>query len=750
MLNILKKKSFWYAVATLLVTFAGYLIYLNHVIVTRFEARRWNLPSRVYSDSFPLYNGQTVTVREMNDRLTHLGYRKTSAAPNQPGQYQQEGPVFEIYLHDFDYPHEKFTGFPISFQINGNHVYALKNAKTGESLSLARLEPELIASIFDEKMEDRTFVPLNQIPDTLVQGVILIEDERFYSHFGIDPIGIARALLANLVRGRVTQGGSTITQQMVKNFFLTHERTLARKINEIFMALIIEQRYSKEEILEMYLNEIYFGQRGPASVTGVQEAARLYFSKDVSQLTPDEAALLAALIKSPGLYSPFKHPERARKRRDVVIHRLFEHKVINKAVRDAALSRPLPKKPAAVKQGHAPYFIDFVKAQLKENFPENVLNAEGLRIFTTLDMYLQRTAEKAVTTWLTELETQRSFLRKNAAKKKFLEGALVALQPQTGFIRAYVGGRDYSKNQFDLIANAERQPGSTFKPFVYLTALDPDGKEKPFTLSSLLEDNPLSVKTGTKTYRPKNYDNEFHGSVPLRTALEKSFNVATVWLSLQVGLKNVIDTARRAGITARLEPYPSLGLGAFEVTPLELAEAYTIFPNNGTRSQPLAIRRVITPQGAILERKSLTIKREFAPEVIYLMNSVLEGVLNSGTGRSARARGFSKTAAGKTGTTSGYRDAWFVGYTPDLLALVWVGYKDHGKTNLSGASGALPIWTRFMVTATAGQPDQPFKPAEDIIRVPIDRKTGRLYQRHCAALAYEYFIEGTEPTEYCR
>lgn len=750
MLKFLKKKSFWRILGILFLLFLAYLVYLHHVIVSRFESRRWNLPSRVYADSYPLYNGQTVTTAEMNNRLLYLGYRKKNAEPKFPGQYQLSRTQYKIYLHDFDYPHEKFKGFPIAFQINGSRIYDLKNLTTGESLSLSKLEPELITSIFDEKMEDRTFVALDKIPDTLIQSVILIEDERFYSHYGIDPIGIARAFLTNFIKGRLVQGGSTLTQQMVKNFFLTHERTLVRKINEMLMAMIIELRYSKKEILEVYLNEIYFGQRGNASVTGVQEASRLYFSKNVSQLTPDESALIAAMIKAPGLYSPFRKPKKATSRRNLILKRLSDHKVISKQEYEQANSRPLPTRTKQMNKTRATYFVDFLKKQIKKGYPQDILSSEGLRIFTTLDMYLQRKAKKAVVDWLNHLENQRAFLKKNTKKNKFLEGALIAIQPKTGFIRAYVGGRDYAKNQFDIISSAKRQPGSTFKPFVYLTAMNPQENKDPFTLSSILDDNPLTIKSSSGKYRPNNYDKKFHGNVSLRKALEMSYNVATVWLSMQVGLDKIVKTATSAGMSKNLKPYPSLGLGAFEVTPLEMTTAYTVFPNNGIQSKPLAIRRIVTPEGKILEKKSFEMKKIFPHDVIFLMNKALEGVMNNGTGRSARARGFSKTAAGKTGTTSEYKDSWFVGYTPDLLSLVWVGYKDNSTTNLSGASGALPIWTKFMIAATNGKPNYDFKPTKNIVIVPIDKATGLLYRRRCGQASEEYFIEGTEPTDYCR
>lgn len=745
--KINRKWGKYFVIAFLLL--GAYLLYLDRLIVNRFETRRWNLPSRIYSDAFPLYNNKEVSANELQDRLTHLGYHQISDTPAHFGEYRQNGNSFEIFLHSFDYPHENFQGYPISFQIEDNHIMRLEKLKGGENIKLVNLEPELIASIFDEKMEDRTFVSIKDIPETLIKAVILIEDERFYSHFGVDPIGIARAFVTNVLHVRLMQGGSTLTQQMVKNFFLTQDRTLARKINEMFMALLVEMRYSKQDILEVYLNEIYFGQRGNVSVTGVEEASQLYFSKHVGQLTIDECALLAALIRSPGLYSPFNKPESALSRRNLVLDRLTENKVIIKKDYEDAKGRPLPKRQPVTKSSRPTYFVDYVQQQLKDQFSQDILSSEGLRIFTTLDMHLQRAARKSVKTWLNKLETQRDALKKNAAAGKYLEGALIALQPKTGFIRAYVGGRDYTKSQFDILSLAYRQPGSTFKPFVYLAALDPNLNQKPFTLSSFLNDNPLVVKTGAGNWKPQNYDKKFHGDVPLRQALAHSYNVATAWLAQQVGLEKIVDLAQKAGMSDTLKPYASLALGAFEVRPIDMAQAYTIFSNAGVRSQPIAIRRVVTAKGEVLEKKSMNMEEVCSPDAIYLTNKALEGVFDYGTAASARTLGFNKIAAGKTGTTSDYKDSWFVGFTPDLLALSWVGYTDNSATNLSGATGALPIWTDFMKTALDSKSDRDFKPTDKIIIVPIDKNTGLVGKKSCGEMNDEYFIEGTEPKEYC-
>ena len=733
----------------LLLVLTGYLFYLYHEITLKFEYHKWNLPSRVYSDTFPLYPGRQVILKDIKEKLHYLGYLPVRRAPDYHGEYRINGDSLEVYLHRFEYPQEVFEGYPIAFSLLDDRVQDLIRTDTDEPLRLTRLEPELIASLFDEDLEDRTFVSLDEIPEDLVQGVVAVEDERFFSHWGLDPIGIARAFLANIKAGRIVQGGSTLTQQLVKNFFLHPKKSLIRKMNEALMALMMELRYSKDEILEAYLNEIYLGQRGAASIAGVAEASLFYFSKDVRQLSVAECALLAGMIRSPGYYSPFNHPKRTTARRNFVLKKLLERKLILPPEYKQASKASLPKQRKRRALTRAPFFVDYVQKRLKENFPSDKLRSEGLRIFTTLDMNYQRAAEASLTTWLDKLERDYPFLKKRAAAGQHLEAGFVAMQPQTGYIRAYVGGRNYQKVQFDHISDAHRQPGSAFKPFVFLTALDPTRGPEPYTLASLIPDESFHVKAGGQDWSPSNYDKKEHGLVRLRTALEHSYNIATARLALDIGLEHVIYTARQAGIQSPLEEFPALSLGAFEVRPLELASAYTIFPNQGVRTEPVAIRQVVTPEGEVLEKKDFEMKRVFSEDAIYLMNRVLAGVIDEGTGRRARAMGLVGIAAGKTGTTSDYRDAWFVGYTPDLLGLSWVGYDDNSKTNLSGSTAALPIWTEFMKKATAGRHYRDFTATPRIVVVSVDKKTGLLSKASCGPAIDEYFIEGTYPRTLC-
>jgi penicillin-binding protein 1B len=725
-----------------------YLFALDYRIRTKFESHRWNLPSRVYSDSLRLYPGQRFNPFVIEQELTRRSYKRVTAMPKAVGEFFRKGNALFVYLHNFSYPGDDFTGFPVSLQFSDDRLQSIKkeDSENAEEMKTLRLEPVLIGSIFDEKMEDRTLVTLAQIPQELTQAVVAMEDERFYSHHGVDPLGILRALLTDILHMRAVQGGSTLTQQLVKNYFLTSKKTLFRKGNEMLMSLLLEFRYNKDEILEAYLNEIYFGQRGPVSVTGVEEASKLYFSKDVSRLSLAESALLAGMIRSPGEYSPFKNITKSYDRRNFVLKTMLDKKLITQEEFEEAKKEKIVLPPSNLRFLQAPFFIDFVQGELKENFPSETLKSEGLRIFTTLDMQAQEVAEMAVQQRLDELEQGKPKLAKWRSQGKILEGLLLAMQPQTGAIRAFVGGRDYSLSQFNRVTLAHRQPGSAFKPFVYLTALSSPG----YTLASTIDDTSFSVPMAGKDWKPENYDKTEHGTVTLRQALEQSYNIATVKLAMAVGLDNVAAKARAAGIESPLEPYPSLALGAFEVTPLELLRAYTIFPNQGTRAEPIAITSVVTREGVVLERKGFKFQKVIEPEFAYLMNNALRGVLDRGTASSSRSLGFTGLAAGKTGTTSDYKDSWFVGYTPDLLALAWVGYDDGTPTGLSGASGALPIWTQFMSQIDPPGASRDDFPANDKITLVKISRSGKLYKSSCGESFEEVFLKGTEPKEYCK
>ncbi|MBI3302038.1 MAG: PBP1A family penicillin-binding protein, partial [Deltaproteobacteria bacterium] len=571
-----------------------------------------------------------------------------------------------------------------------------------------------------------------------------------FEHEGIDLWRIVGAGWANLLAGRAVQGGSTLTQQLVKNFFLSREKTMGRKLVEICMAIIVENHYSKLEILENYLNEIYLGQRGAKSIFGMWEAARFYFGKEPRDLTLGEMAVLAGMVKAPNRYAPTRHPEMTLQRRNYVLQRMLELGDITQEEFQAALQELVGSRNLPPDVNGAPYFADMVREELKENYPDVVLTTAGLQIFTSLDMRLQRIAQEVVRKGLDELEAAHPRLRRTKPEDR-LQACLIAIQPQTGEIRAMVGGRDYQASQFNRVTQAHRQPGSVFKPIVYLTALAAEREEREgrFLPTSLVEDAPFTWFYEDKEWSPGNYKDEYLGTVTLRRALENSLNAATARIAQQVGIEPIRQTARRLGFVSPLPPYPSLVLGSAEVTPFEVAVAFSTLANQGLRVTPLTIKRVSNQDGETLERRAVQVEQAIPPEDAYLLTHLLEGVIERGTGRGARQKGFERPAAGKTGTTNDFGDAWFVGYTPDLLTVVWVGFDHREPLKLSGAQAALPIWTEFMKRATAGRPVSGFTPPPGIVLVPIDRLTGFRATPYCPTVIEEAFYAGEEPTLPC-
>lgn len=731
-----------------LVILGAYTYKLSQEVEQKFSlSHKWDIPSKIYSDAAYYYPGISIKQARLSEKLGRLGYRNTGAKINGPGDYAITPEHIEIYLHDFDYPLEEFKGYPVKIKLQDGIISEIIRSETGETVPALKLEPELVATIFGDQMEDRTLVTLKEAPQHLLEAIIVVEDERFFKHRGIDYIAILRAAVKDIAARKIVQGGSTLTQQLVKNYFLTSKKSMIRKLQEAIIALILESKHSKEEILEAYINEIYLGQRGSSSVSGVGEASKLYFAKNVDQLTLGESALLAGMIRGPNSYNPFSRKEKARERRDLVLGKLYEEKLITKEAYKNALAEQIITPSRPTKTNMAPYFMDFVKMQLADLYSDDILKKEGLKIFTTLDMTHQLIAEQVVKEEIDRLEKDYASVLPKGHEEP-LQGALVSIHPQTGFIRAMVGGRSYNDTQFNHISQAVRQPGSTFKPFVYLTAFDPKRTSNLYAPTSKIDDTTFSVTAGGENWTPKNYDKTEHGEVTLRTALTHSYNIAAARLGLNVGLDAVVNTARDCGITSDLQAVPSVSLGSFEVTPLEMAAAYTIFPNGGIRAEPISIIHVVTKEGEILERKNIEMKRIFDPEPVYLTTSILKDVIDRGTGAGARRFGFNGIAAGKTGTTSSYRDAWFVGFTPNYLALAWVGYDDNTTTNMSGGRAALPIWAKFMKEAV-GDNKEDFPIPKGIILVKIDPSTGLLSSSSCPGGSFEPFIEGTEPNELC-
>lgn len=743
--------------------FVVYIQYLTKVVTEKFSGPKWDIPSKVFSDSFQLYPGMHLSLQDLKEKLERLGYQEVSDQVSRSGEFQihtesqdKNADVisWDIYLNDFVYPSKVFKGFPISLEIEDVILTRISHTKENndskEDLFLIELEPELIAEFFQDNREQREIVKLDAIPPFLLNAIIAIEDARFLEHAGIDPKGILRAFYANLKARSIVQGGSTITQQLVKNFFLTHKKSLIRKINEAIMAVIIESRYSKDEILEAYVNEVYMGQKGFAGIYGVSEGARFYFSKPLKDLSLAESAMLAGIIRGPGVFSPFKNKKLAMERRNLVLKKMLEINIILSKEYLLALQEPIRIKKITPVSNPAPYFVDFVKKELLENYSEKVLNTQGLKIFTTLDVSLQIFADQALKTTLQALETQFPYL-KSELPANFLQGAFMAIQPQTGYIKVMIGGRDYNESQFNRISQAYRQVGSLFKPVVFLTAFTTE-KEK-YTLTHWLSNEPFKLTYGSHIWEPSNYESakpEVKTPVTIREALERSINIPTARLATEIGAKKIAAIAKHMGIQSPLPIVPSLALGSASITPLEMATVYSVLANNGLKANPISIKDVMDPDGQVLEKKLIDIKKVAAPEAVFLVTYALQGALNQGTGRGVRSLGFNQAfAAGKTGTTNEYMDAWFAGYTPDLVGVAWIGFDKEKKVGLTGAQAALPVWARFMIKAIQNKPVLEFLVPENIVFKDIDPETGQLFSKKCPTVFKEAFIKGTEPAIIC-
>ena len=729
------------------VAFLGFTGYTYVVITKKFDsATRWDLPSRVYSDATPIVPGLRFARAILEPKLNHVGYHEVKKRVENPGEYRYVGDDLEIFLNNFEYPDMEFHAMPVLVETDGGTVRSIKRLTDGITLRGARIEPELITSIYDNEMEDRVPVTLDSIPKVLVDAVLATEDKGFYQHEGISIRGILRALIQDIRTKSLGVGGSTITQQLVKNLYLTHERTFRRKGQEALMAVLLEMRYSKEEILEAYMNEIYLGQNGSVQIVGVEQASQVYFGKKVTYLTLSEAATLAGIIRSPNVLSPLKYPERAKPRRDTVLGLMRDQQRISEREYLETVASPLKVTRFPKTSRSAPFFVDLVLKQLRETYPETQLKTEGLRIFTTLDTIMQRSAEAALDDGIGALGKKYKHIRNSQTP---LEGVVVTVQPGTGYVKALVGGRNYSKTQFNRAIQARRQPGSLFKPFVYLSAMDPARGGQALTASTVLDDSPISVQAGAAVWRPQNYDNRFHGRVTVREALAHSYNIPAVRAAIDAGMPNVIKTANSIGVESRLEPCPSISLGSFEVTPLEIAFAYSVFANLGVKAEPVSILAVVTRDGKLLETRNAKMKRVAPASVTYVMNDILKDVFRYGTAGRARSLGFQHEYAAKTGTTNNYRDAWIIGYSPRILSLVWIGFDDGHSVRLAGGDACLPIWAKHMNRIDGLIADVDWKRPEDVTQREIDPQSGLLATPYCPTSRTESYVAGTEPESVC-
>jgi penicillin-binding protein 1B len=716
------------------------LVSYTTVQLSRFERADARRTTLVYALPQALAPGLSVKRIELPTALGKLRYTEVKSTPTAPGQFFRGANTWDIYLRGHPAPNESAPRL-IRLEMRGERIARVTQG--GRDVGAAALEPEVLTTVGDRPGEAYRPVRLADVPPVLIQAVLAAEDHRFFDHAGVDIRGLLRAAWTNLRGGRVLQGGSTITQQLVKNRLLGPQRTFARKINEAWLSSMVEWRYPKERILEAYLNEIYLGQRGPLAIRGVGAAARSFFGKEPHQVSLDEAALLAGLTRAPNLYSPASNPQRARERRNVVLARMHELGMISEADLRAAQAHQLAVKPTPGQ--FAAYFTDYLRREIEEIGANDVSDFPGGRVYSSLDVTLQRFAEAAVARGLDRLESRFPRLRRPNGER--LQAVLIAMDPHTGQVRALVGGRDYQASQFNRAIFARRQPGSAFKPFVYLAALSPERQRSVYTAASVVEDSPITLVVNRDPWAPRNYEDRYEGQVTVRRAFERSLNSAAVRVAQGAGFPVIVDTARALGIESPLAPVPALALGAFEVTPLELVRAYVPFANSGVRPRsPGALVAAVDGNGRDLDLDSPAAEAPISPAEAYLLTSLLEGVVTSGTGAPARSLGVPGALAGKTGTTNDGRDAWFVGYSPTLLTLVWVGFDNNEAHGLSGSEGALPIWADFMKQALELYPTvTAFTVPAGITFADIDVTNGKLANRYCPAVARETFLTGTEP-----
>jgi penicillin-binding protein 1B len=668
---------------------ATYILWLDYRIHTEFEGRKWTIPARVYARPLDIYIGQIDATGQIDRSLRVNNYRP-GAGMSEPGQYRRLPDGYEIYLRAFDYWDGHVAAERYRIEIADGVVSAISVPETGESVPVLRLEPELIGKIYPDHNEDRTLLGPEDVPPFLINALIAVEDRQFYRHFGLDLRGIARAFWINFTRAEVTQGGSTLTQQLVKNFFLTQERTLSRKLNEMIMAMLLERRYSKDEILLAYLNEVYLGQDGARGVHGFGGAAEFYFNKPLSELRDDQLALLAGMVRGASVYNPRRHPERALSRRNLVLQVMADQAYINAGTASELQQQPLDVPAESGGAGSKyPAFLELARRQLLVDYRPDDLKNEGLRIHTTLDPAIQDKLDVVVGKRVSSLEQQRKL------KDGTLESATVVVRPVKGEVVAISAGRNPQMTGFNHALDARRPIGSLVKPFIYLTALSDPGR---YNLISAVDDSAIRLKQADGSlWQPENYDKKLHGSVSLVEALVNSYNLATINTGMQTGIEKVISTLERAGVATKMNPYPSLLLGAVELSPLDVAQIYQTLANGGYRVTLNAIQEVMDSEGKPLQRHQLNIEQALDPDPVFLVNYLLSRVADMGTARQlARYPGLQLPLAVKTGTTNESRDSWFAGFGEDLLTVTWLGRDDNGPTPFTGASGAMQIWADIM------------------------------------------------------
>ena len=729
----------------LLAVFGYYYVVLSRMIDARIQGNMTRIDPRVFARPFSIHRGQSASPRALVDRLNELGYTNRARAES---------------AGEFTIGRDAIVIIPREGPRKGQLIrvaFGARSSKTKETTAVdyievpaakaklddLTLDTPLITALVTSGREKRRDTPLQSIPQHMVQAVLAIEDRRFYDHVGVDPIGIAGAVWEYMSgRRSYLRGASTLTQQMIKNTFFTHGWSPKRKVLEQFMAVILERRLTKDQVLELYLNDVWLAQRGSFAVKGVAEGSRLFFGKHISNVSLAEAAMIAGVIQSPPRHSPFDHPDDAKERRNVVLRAMADAGFISAEAADRACKEPVVVVARAL-ESEAPYFVDYISQELQDKYGA-VANA--VDAYTTLDLHLQKIASDAVRDGLTRVD---ELLAKR--KRQKAQAALIAIDPRTGDVLALVGGRSYNQSQYNRVISARRQPGSVFKPFVYLAAFEhaiADGRTD-LTPATIVIDEPTSFTFNDQKWDPGNYEGEYDGPVTLRRALALSRNIATIKVAETTGYGEVAALWRKVGTAASPRAYPAIALGVFEATPFEIASAYTVFPNGGTMRPLKTITRLVSG-GQDVQLRTQAPKTIARKDTTFLVTNMMRSVLNEGTGAGARASGFSQDAAAKSGTTNDLRDAWFVGFTPELLTVVWVGLDDNDKLGLSGSQAALPIWTAFMTRALAGRESPTFQAPDGVGFVEIDRDTGLLAGPTCPRVFSEAFIQGTEPKETCQ
>ncbi len=717
-----------------LILLSAYVVWLDFRIRDEFEGTRWAVPARVFARPLELTPGAPFTADAIEAELKLAGYRRVRSA-FRPASFERDGGRVRLVTREFRFPDGTAPSRRVTVSVSGGRIAAVE--VDGEPRPRVRVDPAEIARVYPAHREDRVLLRLDDVPAAFLAILLEVEDRRFYEHLGIDPLAILRAAWANLRAGRAVQGGSTLTQQLAKNFFLSPERTITRKLNEALIALLLEWRYSKHELLEGYLNEVFLGQQGAYAIHGFGRAAHYYFGRALADLDLDEMALLAGMVRGPSYYDPRRRPERAKRRRNRVIDLLEARGVAGAGAAQRARSESLgvTRRPPPA-SAPFPAFVDLVRRQLRRDYPGEVLRSEGLRILTTLDPTVQRAAESA-------LDQSMPFLaRRSRIASGELQAAIAVTDARSGEVLSIVGGRDPRGTGFNRALDAVRPVGSVVKPAVYLAALT----EPRFHLASFVRDDPVRVDGPRGPWRPRNHDGRSHGAVFLRDALVHSYNLATVRLGLDVGLERIRDTIRALGVSRPFATYPAMLLGTIELAPIEVNAMYQSLATGGLRLPLRAIRGVTDRHGRPLGRYPERSTRVADGRAVFLVTHALHGVLSEGTGRRARALlGRDQRLAGKTGTTGGLRDSWFAGYGADRVAVVWIGRDDNRPVNLSGSSGALEVWARLM-RAIGASPISDAAP-QGVEWHWVSRSEGRRIQRACDGARRLPFVTGRLPPE---